>query len=207
MTVSRCLRDEKDQVLSFYKVKMEDRIDWIDVAKGIAIILVVAGHVGYPTMGKAVIYSFHMPLFFMASGFVLFRHPEHSIKELFIRLIRGIIVPYVCFNIATILFYKGIDIVSTKPELEINIWYKLIGIVVAQPYGTYASYLWFLPCIFLAKLLVECLRQHCFRNLSLFSTGLFLIIQLINTPPPFWIAVVFRKCFSRNTLYVCWLLY
>ena len=131
MSGPRCSRNEKYRVLSFYKDKMENRIDWIDVAKGIAIILVVAGHVGYPIMGKAAIYSFHMPLFFMASGFVLFRHPEHSIKELFIRLIRGIIVPYVCFNIVTILFYKGIDIISTKPELEINMWYKLIGIAVA----------------------------------------------------------------------------
>ena len=77
MTVSRCLRDAKYQVLSFYKVKMENRIDWIDVAKGIAIILVVAGHVGYPTMGKAVIYSFHMPLLMYALPF-----PEQALLRI-----------------------------------------------------------------------------------------------------------------------------
>lgn len=48
---------------------MRDRS--IDAAKGIAIILVVLGHVctGIPWLVKW-IYSFHMPLFFMISGYL-----------------------------------------------------------------------------------------------------------------------------------------
>lgn len=59
------------------------RIKWLDCAKGMAAILVVAGHIarGYLEAGiyvdygrimmtlHNVIYSFHMPLFFMLSGF------------------------------------------------------------------------------------------------------------------------------------------
>lgn len=61
---------------------MNKRLDWIDKAKGIGIILVVYGHVargifnaGIPMNEKSfgiidsVIYSFHMPLFFFLSGF------------------------------------------------------------------------------------------------------------------------------------------
>ncbi len=49
-----------------------DRIDWIDIAKGIAIILVILGHtVGFDTtiesIIRGVIFSFHMPLFFILS--------------------------------------------------------------------------------------------------------------------------------------------
>lgn len=44
------------------------RIDWIDVAKGIAILLMVAGHTTIPKFISNFIWSFHMPLFFIASG-------------------------------------------------------------------------------------------------------------------------------------------
>lgn len=40
------------------------RIDWIDIAKGIGIFLMVMGHTSIPKLGGHWIYSFHMPLFF-----------------------------------------------------------------------------------------------------------------------------------------------
>lgn len=47
--------------------KQTGRVGWIDIAKGIAILLVILGHtVGKITRG--VIFSFHMPLFFILSG-------------------------------------------------------------------------------------------------------------------------------------------
>lgn len=60
-----------------------ERVDWIDTAKGIAILLVVVGHVGGYTGKYSIpeyqrwidyavwlIYTFHMPLFFCLSGYV-----------------------------------------------------------------------------------------------------------------------------------------
>ena len=48
------------------------RLDYIDAAKAIAIILVIIGHSNWlsaiPRVGR-MIYSFHMPLFFIISGF------------------------------------------------------------------------------------------------------------------------------------------
>ncbi|MSS14436.1 acyltransferase family protein [Porcincola intestinalis] len=47
-----------------------NRIPWIDIAKGITIILTIIGHsLGYGTLGRNVIFSFHMPLFFILSGY------------------------------------------------------------------------------------------------------------------------------------------
>lgn len=43
------------------------RIDWIDCARGIAILLVIVGH-GVDGFSRALIFSFHMPLFFILSG-------------------------------------------------------------------------------------------------------------------------------------------
>lgn len=45
------------------------RIVWVDVCKGIGIILVVLGHTGSPFV--RLIYSFHMLLFFIISGFLV----------------------------------------------------------------------------------------------------------------------------------------
>lgn len=43
------------------------RIDWIDVAKGITILLVIFGHGNINPWFRGAIFSFHMPLFFILS--------------------------------------------------------------------------------------------------------------------------------------------
>lgn len=49
---------------------MNKRIEWIDVAKGITIILVMIGHyVSYGSQIRNFIFAFHMPLFFILSGY------------------------------------------------------------------------------------------------------------------------------------------
>lgn len=54
------------------KPHMKERIQEIDIAKGIGILLVIAGHsVPYGSSLHTWIYSFHMPLFFLLSGLVM----------------------------------------------------------------------------------------------------------------------------------------
>ena len=63
---------------------MRKRIDFIDYSKGLGIFFVVFGHV---YCGNNIvtnwIYSFHMPLFFILSGFLLIKsfHPEYSLAR------------------------------------------------------------------------------------------------------------------------------
>lgn len=45
-----------------------NRIHWIDIAKGLTIILMVLGHTSIPKFASDFIWSFHMPLFFISSG-------------------------------------------------------------------------------------------------------------------------------------------
>lgn len=48
---------------------MGKRIVWIDIAKGLGILLVIAGHLFlYDSKISAIIFSFHMPLFFFFAG-------------------------------------------------------------------------------------------------------------------------------------------
>lgn len=46
------------------KYEQINRIEWIDMVKGVGIFLVVIGHAGNIPNVKIWIYSFHMPLFF-----------------------------------------------------------------------------------------------------------------------------------------------
>jgi len=59
-----------------------NRVAWVDVARGLGILLVVYGHAlratyhsdtatGWPRLHDTVLYSFHMPLFFVLSGLFL----------------------------------------------------------------------------------------------------------------------------------------
>lgn len=47
---------------------------WVDIAKGIGIILVFLGHFNIPDTLRAEIYTFHIPLFFFLSGVVFNGH-------------------------------------------------------------------------------------------------------------------------------------
>ena len=46
-----------------------ERINWIENLRAIAVVSVVFGHISNPT--QTFIFTWHMPLFFMISGFFL----------------------------------------------------------------------------------------------------------------------------------------
>jgi fucose 4-O-acetylase-like acetyltransferase len=83
------------------------RTDWIDRAKGIGILLVVLGHsTQYFYTDKValaltgLIYSFHMPLFFVLSGVFAERSLEKRGTAVFVTdKIRTIVYPYVIWSI------------------------------------------------------------------------------------------------------------
>jgi len=52
--------------------KVKKRILYFDIAKGIAILAVIIGHLGgLPDILGRFIFSFHMPLFFLISGYFM----------------------------------------------------------------------------------------------------------------------------------------
>jgi len=50
--------------------KTKNRLIWVDIAKGVAILLVIIGHTApFGSITRNTIFSFHMPLFFLLSGY------------------------------------------------------------------------------------------------------------------------------------------
>lgn len=75
------------------------RVLWIDVLKGLAIILVVIGHSAVEcglNYWSNWIYTFHMPLFFLISGFLFTPQSE---KCYFHKSFRRLIIPFIAFVI------------------------------------------------------------------------------------------------------------
>ena len=77
---------------------MSTRIEWVDIAKGIGIILVVIGHMvkGNGIVGQS-IWAFHMPLFFFLSG--MFMRPTELFISLIAKKARSLLLPCLSFSI------------------------------------------------------------------------------------------------------------
>lgn len=79
--------------------KNNDRIEIIDLIRGIAIILMIAGHIGFGNIIKTYVYSFHVAIFYLISGYF---YRNKQIKKDLIKLI----IPYFVYGlINAILFY------------------------------------------------------------------------------------------------------
>ena len=124
------------------------RIAYLDVAKGIGILLVVLAHnyvrISLPDMGKF-IFSFHMPFFFLLSG-MLFK-PNYPLLVLFKRRFAALIRPY----IAAIVLLYSVYFLYTDIRLM-----TLLRRVVRSLYasGNYIEWaqLWFLPHLFILNM-------------------------------------------------------
>lgn len=76
--------------------------DWIDIAKGIGILCVTAGHTALVKneIAWSMIYSFHMPLFFVVAGYCYDSGRYKTCGEYFNRKCRALVWPYIMLTLA-----------------------------------------------------------------------------------------------------------
>lgn len=122
---------------------MKERIAWIDVSKGIGMLLVILGHT-LPLNNRlcAYIYTFHMPLFFFLSGYVF--SSKGTFWELIKKKSNSLLLPYV--------IYMGLGLCVT---LLIPLWRTALfdygwlkDIISGSPENMHNSSIWFLLCLF-----------------------------------------------------------
>lgn len=125
-----------------------EREIWLDYAKSIGIFLVVLGHL--PFCGNYVISLFHMPLFFILSGY-LYKHRPFC--EEFVRSTRALLLPYLIYNsILTILYALFFDI--SIVQLVTNIF---LSLQEDLPFAFRA--MWFLISLYTMRILSAIFRQ------------------------------------------------
>ena len=136
---------------SAFVQESDSRIEYLDLAKAIGIILVIAGHVvSSDTLVKRVIYSFHMPLFFLLSGMLLQVRAEYSREtwnQLIVKKAKGLLIPFILWG----LIYSSFSFKHTALIL-----YGTRETLIAAESLTS---LWFLPVMFLAFMICEGVLQ------------------------------------------------
>lgn len=133
------------------------RIVYIDEIKGIAMLLVVLGHVtSTPMVIRGAIYSFHMPLFFIVSG--IFFRPSNNIKK----DIRSLIVPYIVVG-GAIMMYKVAYSYYFNCEFE---WKQILSFLLVEykfkEIDLCGGAIWFLVVLFFSKFYLRTLiKMRC----------------------------------------------
>lgn len=100
---------------------MTTRIEWIDICKGLGIFLVAIGHTGIAKASQTTydwIYSFHMPFFYMISGFVYNETKYDTFGKYIKRRLKTLVIPFFFLN--TILFgiAKVLNLDNIQPPVH-----------------------------------------------------------------------------------------
>lgn len=157
------------------------RVIFIDLVKAIAIILVVLGHCIQYGSGNGylrteaffdnvvfkTIYSFHMPLFMLISGYLFACGIDRkTTKEIFFTRLRSLIIPIFVWAIIPLLLY----ILHTD---NLSIWSTI------EHYVTYCfKSLWFLWAVFWLSLIVTAVNR-VFKDNILIYILIFVVAFLI----------------------------
>ena len=136
----------------------KERLDYLDFAKCIAIFLVIWGHAaptGSSIPYRIVLYAFHMPLFFLVSGMVIARRADEydsaHWKKFLKKNVMALLVPYLIWGAIYSSFGYGNLI-----KLFYGSWEMI------EKAETLTS-LWYLPCLFLARMMAELLLMLSWR--------------------------------------------
>ncbi len=169
----------------------KERLNYIDIAKGIGILLVVLGHtITNESPIKTWLYSFHMPLFFIISG-ILCKHTHEEDKkftEIFVSKCKRLIIPYVSFE----LIYIFLWMIFHDFSLAALRWNIIDSLLLYCKVGAN----WFLATLFVVELsfimLVKCVKNKNIRY----------IISMIIYVIPFFIStdqhryIILLRCFT-----------
>lgn len=137
---------------------MKKRLDYIDHLKAVAIILVVFGHfliainpMGFSYHPVQIVYSFHMPLFFFLSGFMVgFKDKGKLLFSFITKKIITLLLPWLSWTIIYS-YYLGDN--DSFYALEIFLFYPFKGY-------------WFLPVLFIMMLLYFFYNRLLVRNIK-----------------------------------------
>lgn len=171
---------------------MDRRISWIDYMKGVAIFLVVLSHTeGLPRLVEYFFRPFFLTSFFFASGY-LFHNPskQFDIEKKIIRIIEGILIPYLIYWIISFIIDKLIN----GDSFNIIIQELMQSLLKGQK-------LWFISCLLCSEIIM-CTNLLISRNsMYILASGIvaFLIWSFTSLSKPgelFW---------SVNTAFIAYL--
>jgi fucose 4-O-acetylase-like acetyltransferase len=162
------------------------RVGWLDTARALGIVAVVAGHV---TADKAVwsaMYHFHMPLFFVLSGMVF---KPSSVTDVAAKRARALLIPYLGWLLIVTVLDLVFAFILNEPfhlpwDRPIAAIARLVlgGTFLVEPYGTF----WFVPCLFIVQNIANLVLRMSTPKVMLLSLAVLAGSYLVQHWPSPW---------------------
>lgn len=146
-----------------------NRLNYLDNLKGFGMIMVVMGHISLlPVSINHLIYSFHMPLFFLISGY-LYHEKDISVYDEISINFKRYLIPY--FKIGLICFFVWGIIVKLIKKEGLNVWHDIFSLLFNTYDKVNSTPIWYLYTFFIAFFLFKFSLKF-----NIFFSLLFLLI-------------------------------
>jgi len=153
------MKKKKELITNNIEASSPNRLFWLDNAKAFGIIAIIWGHLAENILKNYIsdvhlqykfIYSFHIPLFFILSGYIA-KQPGSNIHSFIKEKFMTRIIPIMFFTILILPFYLMKDKV-TQGSIDLNRLFDnslflIRGISIFNPLT------WFLSCLFSVELI------------------------------------------------------
>ncbi|HEY2748338.1 MAG TPA: acyltransferase family protein [Polyangia bacterium] len=156
------------------------RLDWIDAARGIGMILMFYGHVlqrGFPPSNASAadqmrfVYSFHMPFFFVMSGF--FFRPTRDLGRRVRQLAARRLVPVVFFALVFLPLWMFGELRAHVP-IGHDVRDLIVEYLRGRPHLDWLT--WFLVCLFVCEVMAAVVLSRVANPLVQLGLGVALVV-------------------------------
>ena len=154
--------------------KNKPRIEWIDFARGIGILLVLIGHTKIPYLPRYLAYAFHMPFFFIISGLCFSVKKEENFWAFLLKKTRTLIVPY--FFISFLWFIYDCVREHFHSQITLKFIVEDVSVYLVQ---RHFHAIWFLTCLFLCEIFMFFIARISNRKILITITIVFFILSFL----------------------------
>lgn len=162
------------------------RIGYISAARVIGIVLVVLGH-SYPfdvpipqsmELLRTFIYSFHMPLFILISGFLAARSNRNAGDNIAVRA-RKLLIPYFVLSLAAF-----IPKMLVQQFLNDSVEFSFVYLIRSElvPRENVWGHFWYIPMVFFFNVLSGCFGKQLKENIHVRRIALLVSYLLLWMP-------------------------
>jgi fucose 4-O-acetylase-like acetyltransferase len=165
-------QSEKQGATDSHPAVLKQRVGYVDMAKGIGIILVVMGHNDFSLVSPfahKLIYSFHMPMFFFMSG--MFFKPDVPFWDFLRNRFHRILKPFL--TILLLIYFSSLSFSKISLIMASR---RLIKAMYGSGYYIDWVQLWFLPHLFAVSIFAYFFFKTTKRMHSIPVRGIILLV-------------------------------
>jgi len=172
----------------------KERITYLDMAKSVGCMLMVVGHLigALQSIDNKVYFapvyhfiaSFHMPLFFIISGILLFITKEENrhMKEIVSRKTKTLMIPYLSFSVINLINCTYNCFVHPDLVFFSDLYERIIYSVTLRG----VSVLWFLPTLYIGELIFLWCRKRLDDKKLILTFSVTGILMFMFAPVLLW---------------------